>query len=142
EKNVLQLQTDEGLTLSFQKGDDRCMEELITRHKDRIFTSIYMLVKDQYLAEDIFQDTFLKIICNIRKGHYAEQGKFLPWAIRMAHNLCMDHFRKIKSNAPATLCNGQDLTPFLSHRNENPVLHLEAHQTELSVKQLIHTLPV
>src|SRR5690606_32003493 len=106
------------------------------------FTSIYMLVKDQYLAEDIFQDTFLKIICNIRKGHYAEQGKFLPWAIRMAHNLCMDHFRKIKSNAPATLCNGQDLTPFLSHRNENPVLHLEAHQTELSVKQLIHTLPV
>src|SRR5690606_33609636 len=106
------------------------------------FTSIYMLVKDQYLAEDIFQDTFLKIICNIRKGHYAEQGKFLPWAIRMAHNLCMDHFRKIKSNAPATLCNGQDLTPLLSHRNENPVLHLEAHQTELSVKQLIHTLPV
>jgi RNA polymerase sigma factor (sigma-70 family) len=66
------------------------------RHKDKILTSINMLVKDRYLAEDLFQDLFIKIIDMLCKNNYNEEGKFLPWAIRIAHNLCVDHTRKVK----------------------------------------------
>ena len=75
--------SDAQLAEAFNNGQERALEVLINRHKDRIYTSVYMLVKDRYLAEDIFQDNFLKIIKTIKSGRYAEQGKFLPWAMRV-----------------------------------------------------------
>src|SRR5204863_9055933 len=94
-------------------GNEQTLEVLIHRYKDKIYTSIYMLVKDKYIAEDIFQDAFLKMIRTLRDGRYSEQGKFLPWAICVAHNLCMDHFRKVKQKIPVTLADGRDIMELL-----------------------------
>ncbi|NCW88932.1 MAG: RNA polymerase subunit sigma-24, partial [Chitinophagia bacterium] len=80
----------------FCDGNQQAMETLVLRHKDKLYTSIFFLVKDKYLAEDIFQDVFIKIIDTVRAGRYTEEGKFLPWAMRIAHNCCVDHFRKVK----------------------------------------------
>src|SRR5215210_7760986 len=88
--------TDIQLINSFQEGNNKALEVLVNRHKDKIFTSIHILVKDKYLAEDLFQDVFIKIIDTLRKNSYNEEGKFLPWAMRIAHNLCIDHLRKVK----------------------------------------------
>lgn len=88
--------SDQSLVKQYVQGNETCLEMLITRHKDRIFTTIILIVKDQYIAEDLFQETFIKIIRNLKKGKYNEEGKFLPWAMRIAHNLAIDHFRKIK----------------------------------------------
>lgn len=90
------LMDDKDLVSLYQTGDQRAITELIHRYKQRIFTSIFFLVKNRELAEDLFQETFIKIISSLRKKHYNEQGKFLPWALRIAHNLVIDHFRKEK----------------------------------------------
>jgi RNA polymerase sigma factor (sigma-70 family) len=88
--------TDTQLILNFQQGDCNALETLISRYKDKLFSSILFLVKDKFLAEDLFQETFLRIIDTLRSHRYNEEGKFLPWAMRIAHNLCVDHFRKVK----------------------------------------------
>ena len=98
--------TDQQLIHLFMDGDAEALETIFTRHKDKIFTSIVLLVKDRYLAEDIFQDVFIRVIDTVRNGRYTEEGKFLPWAMRIAHNLCVDHFRKVK-RAP-TVRSGED----------------------------------
>jgi RNA polymerase sigma-70 factor (ECF subfamily) len=90
------LQTDNELVHAFQQGENKALEILVLKYKDRIFTSIKLLVKDTYLAEDLFQEAFIKIIDTLRANRYNEEGKFLPWALRIAHNLCIDHLRKLK----------------------------------------------
>jgi len=90
------LMDDKDLVSLYQTGDQAAITELITRYKQRIFSAIFFLVKNRELAEDLFQETFIKIINSLRKNHYNEQGKFLPWALRIAHNLVIDHFRKEK----------------------------------------------
>src|ERR1700740_2164003 len=96
----LSQQSDAELIHAYCNGLESALEVLINRYKDKIYTSVYMLCKDKYMAEDIFQDAFLKMIRTIKEGRYAEQGKFLPWAIRVAHNLCMDYFRKSRQQIP------------------------------------------
>ena len=98
--------TDQQLIHLFMDGDAEALESLIHRHKDKIYTSIFLLVKDKYLAEDIFQDVFIRVIDTVRSGRYTEEGKFLPWAMRIAHNLCVDHFRKVKRTP--TVRNSED----------------------------------
>lgn len=88
--------SDQELIRSYLEGKDSSFEILLTRYKDRIFSYLMSLVKDRKIAEDIFQDAFFKIIRTLKKGSYNEEGKFLPWAMRIAHNLAIDHFRKIK----------------------------------------------
>ncbi len=88
--------TDNQLVKTFQEGSNSALEVLVNRHKDKIFTSISIIIKDKYLAEDLFQEVFIKIIDNLRARRYNEEGKFLPWAMRIAHNLCVDLFRKVK----------------------------------------------
>jgi RNA polymerase sigma factor (sigma-70 family) len=133
-------QTDAELVQLFARGDERALEVLINRHKDKIYTSVYMLVKDKYLAEDIFQDTFLKIIRTIREGRYTEQGKFLPWAVRVAHNLCMDYFRKVKVQVPVVFTDGSDIASLFSGYLSGAE-KMEKQETEKSVRQLIESLP-
>ena len=90
------LASDFQLVQEFKDGNNKALEFLIWRYKEKVFSSILFLVKDKYLAEDLFQDTFIKIIDTIRDGSYNEEGKFLSYAIRVAHNICIDHFRKVK----------------------------------------------
>jgi RNA polymerase sigma factor (sigma-70 family) len=92
----IQEASDNQLITSFLSGDESCLEQLIRRHQKKVFTSILILVKDKELAEDLFQDTFIKVINTLRSGHYQEEGKFLPWVTRIAHNLVIDYFRKNK----------------------------------------------
>src|SRR6201747_2381149 len=101
--------TDHELIHQFRDGDLYALEALIIRHKDKLYTSILFLVKDKYLAEDIFQDVLIKIIDTIRGGRYTEEGKFLPWAMRIAHNLCVDHFRKIKRSPSIKTSDDRDI---------------------------------
>ena len=85
---------DKILIRKFLKGDYSSFELLFNRHKDRVFAFIMSKVKDRELTEDIFQDTFIKVVSSLQKGKYNEEGKFLPWMMRIAHNLIIDHFRK------------------------------------------------
>ncbi|MFA8433476.1 MAG: RNA polymerase sigma factor [Marinifilaceae bacterium] len=88
--------TDYDLVKLFVSGEQRGIETLINRHKDRVYTYIYLIVKNHQLAEDIFQDTFIKVIRSLRRGKYRDNGKFLSWVLRIAHNLIIDYFRREK----------------------------------------------
>jgi len=85
---------DRDLVSAYIKGDEKAFETLLLRHKDKVYRFINMKVRDGALAEDIFQDTFIKVVRTLKAGSYNEEGKFLPWAMRIAHNLVIDHFRK------------------------------------------------
>ena len=82
------------LVTAYIKGDEKAFEALLIRHKDKIYRFINMKVRDGALAQDIFQDAFIKIVNTLKAGNYNEEGKFLPWAMRIAHNLVIDYFRK------------------------------------------------
>ena len=88
--------TDGQLLSQYKAGNEEAFAVLLERHKDRVFTTIYVIVKDRYQAEDLMQDVFIKVINVIKKGKYNEEGKFLPWILRIAHNLAIDYFRKSK----------------------------------------------
>ena len=91
--NLLISMSDQQLVQLYISGNAEALSILIMRYKDKIYTSINLLVKDKYLAEDIFQDVFIKVIDTLRGGRYTDEGKFLPWVMRIAHNFCVDHFR-------------------------------------------------
>lgn len=132
---------DNSLILQYQKGNESALEVLINRHKTKIFTSIYFLVKNQALAEDIFQDTFIKVIDTLRSGRYQEEGKFLPWVMRIAHNLCIDHFRRNKRMPAIKTSEGVDIFKFLKFAEENTEDKIVRDETHDKVRKLIETLP-
>ena len=88
--------SDYELIQRFIKGEQSCFEQLIHRHKNKVFTYISLYIRDQALAEDLFQDTFMKVIQSVMAGKYQDNGKFISWVMRIAHNLIIDHFRRIK----------------------------------------------
>lgn len=92
-KNVL---NDSDLVLAYKNGNEEAFRTLVERHKSRIYTAVYLIVKDSEIAEDLLQDAFVKAINTIQSGRYNEEGKFLPWILRIAHNLAIDYFRKQK----------------------------------------------
>jgi len=85
---------DQELVSLYMQGEEQAFEVLLLRHKDKMYRTIYSKVRDRELAEDIFQETFVKIIRTLKMGNYNEEGKFLPWAMRISQNLVIDHFRK------------------------------------------------
>ena len=133
--------TDNQLVRSFQEGNNNALEVLVNRHKDKIFSSISILVKDKYLAEDLFQDVFIKIIDTLRKNKYNEEGKFLPWAIRIAHNLCVDHFRKVKRTPTITTSDDRDIFDVINVQADSADRGLIKSQSHNSVRQLLDLLP-
>lgn len=133
--------SDEQLISLFQKGNSTALEELVYRHKDKIYTSIVLLVKDSFLAEDIFQDTFIKIIDTIRAERYTEKGKFLPWAMRIAHNLCVDHFRKIKRTPIVRTSDDKDIFNVLSFSESSAEEKLITRQSHDRVRRMLDLLP-
>jgi RNA polymerase sigma factor (sigma-70 family) len=136
-----QIKTDQQLVHLYMKGKEVALTELINRHKSRIYTSIYLLVKDEYLAEDIFQDTFIKVIKTLKAGRYNEEGKFLPWVLRIGHNLVIDHFRKQKRAPVITNSDGFDIFDVLGIFDESIEDKMVKEQTYNDLKALIHLLP-
>jgi RNA polymerase sigma factor (sigma-70 family) len=88
--------SDYELIQRFIKGEQSCFDQLINRHKNKVFAYISLYIRDQALAEDLFQDTFMKVIQSVKAGKYQDNGKFISWVMRIAHNLIIDHFRRIK----------------------------------------------
>lgn len=132
---------DEQLITLFKKGHSSALEELVYRHKDKLYTSIVLLVKDSFLAEDIFQDTFIKIIDTIRAERYTEKGKFLPWAMRIAHNLCVDHFRKIKRTPVIKTSDDKDIFNVLGFSEPSAEEKMMTRQSHDSVRRMLDMLP-
>ncbi|AXY77722.1 MAG: sigma-70 family RNA polymerase sigma factor [Niastella sp.] len=139
--NLLRKKTDHELIQDFQDGDLYALETLVLRHKDKMYTSILFLVKDKYLAEDIFQDVLIKIIDTIRGGRYTEEGKFLPWAMRIAHNLCVDHFRKVKRTPSIRTSDDRDIFEVINFTEEGADMKMMKKQSHDRVRQMLDLLP-
>lgn len=137
----IQLESDQDLIHQYILGQESCLEELIRRYKSKVYTSIYLLVKDTYLAEDIFQDTFIKVINTLKAGKYNEEGKFLPWVMRIAHNLVIDYFRREKRTPVVTNVDGFDIFEVLQFNDESMEDKMVREQTHTDLKRLIHLLP-
>lgn len=133
--------SDQELIHLYLNGNEACLETLIKRHQKSIYTAIYLLVRDRALAEDIFQETFIKIIHTLRKGNYNEEGKFLPWAARIARNLAIDYIRKMKRDVTITDSAGNDIFSYLRIAEESKEDIIMRQQSEHKVKQLVKQLP-
>jgi RNA polymerase sigma factor (sigma-70 family) len=133
--------SDTELIRAFQEGDTASFETLIYRYKDKIFSSILFFVKDSYLAEDLFQDVFIKIIDTLKNKRYTEEGKFLPWALRISHNLCVDYFRKVKRSPAIRTSDNQDIFEVLQIVEEGPDSKLMQGQSHERVRKMLDLLP-
>jgi RNA polymerase sigma factor (sigma-70 family) len=132
--------TDATLVSHYIKGDEYALEVLIKRHKQKIYSFIYSKVYDKDVAEDIFQDTFIKVIRTLKKGNYNEEGKFLPWVMRISHNLVIDYFRK--SNRLPKFDSGEfSIFSVLSDTSLNAENSIIKEQVELDVRRLVDELP-
>jgi RNA polymerase sigma-70 factor (ECF subfamily) len=124
--------SDSELLSQYQRGNEEAFAELLNRHKDRVFTTIYLIVKDHYLAEDLMQEVFIKAINTIKSGKYNDEGKFLPWILRIGHNLAIDQFRKNKRYPTIVMEDGSNVFNTLDFSEES----IE----ELQIKQDTHDL--
>ncbi len=140
-KNLTAL-PNEQLIAFFIKGNVQAMDVLVNRHKDRIFASIYLMVNDKYLAEDIFQEVFIRIIEILRAGKYNEESKFEYWALRIGHNLCVDHFRKVKSKPVIRNSEGVDIFDLLIFAEPNAEDKWMKIETNENIMKLVCQLPV
>ncbi len=132
---------DSTLVSNYIQGNEAALEILIKRHQQRLFSFIYSKVKDKDITEDIFQDTFIKVIRTLKKGNYNEEGKFLPWVVRISHNLIIDHFRK--SNRMPTFRNTDEFDIFsvLGDGVLNAEKKLIKEQIHSDVRELVNELP-
>jgi len=134
--------SDNSLVMQFVDGDQKAIEILIARHKKRVFTYILLIVKNHHLAEDIFQDTFIKVIRSLKSGKYTENGKFISWVLRISHNLIIDHFRKEKLlNTTSNDDTNIDLFNSPKYSEENIEDKLVYEQITSDVRLLIEELP-
>ncbi len=136
---------DRDLISLYIGGNEKAFEVLLLRHKDKIFRYIYLKVRDRALADDIFQEAFVKIINTLKLGTYNEEGKFLPWAMRISHNLVIDHFRrnsKVKMISESTSTK-EDFNIFsiLSQEEKNVEQRMTYDELESQMVQLIEFLP-
>ena len=139
--NSLNNLSEKELVQLYLNGNVDALSTLISRYKDRIYTAIYLLVKDKYMAEDLFQDVFIRIIDTLKAKGYSNEGKFLPWALRIAHNLCVDHFRKIKRTPFITTSDDRDIFEVLNFSEPNAETRLIQSQRHERVRKMIDLLP-
>ena len=139
--NKLSEPTDAFLVNEYISGSEIALEKLINRHKLRIFNFIKAKVLDRDTAEDIFQDTFIKVIKTLKSGVYNEEGKFLPWVMRISHNLVIDFFRK--NNRIPTIENNDeyDVFKFISDTTPNVEMTLFQDQIISDLQKLVQELP-
>ncbi|HZH70568.1 MAG TPA: sigma-70 family RNA polymerase sigma factor [Flavobacteriaceae bacterium] len=133
--------SDALLVNAYINGNEKALSQLIERHKQRLYSFRYSKVLDRDVTEDIFQDTFIKVINTLKKGNYNEEGKFLPWVMRIAHNLIIDHFRK--NTRMPKFENNDDFNIFsvLSDNELNIEKRMIKSQVEEDVQKLILELP-
>ncbi|TKG96523.1 sigma-70 family RNA polymerase sigma factor [Puteibacter caeruleilacunae] len=134
--------SDNTLVELFMHGDHSALERLIARHKNRIYTYILLIVRNQHLAEDIFQDTFVKVIRSLRLGNYVENGRFISWVLRIAHNLIIDHYRK-ERNMNLLSNDDTEIDLFNSAKFSDKTIEqlMVSDQISKEVKMLIRELP-
>jgi len=133
--------SDSQLVSLYQTGNEEAFEMLLHRHKSRIYTAIYMIVKDRYEAQDLLQDTFIKAINTIKGGRYNEEGKFLPWISRIAHNLAIDHFRRSKRYPEVVLEDGSRVFDSMQFSEESYESKQLLRDTKSRVRELVKELP-
>lgn len=137
-----QIKDDQELVLDYINGNESSIELLINRHRSKVFSYILQMVKDQTIAEDIFQDAFIKVIKTLKGGKYTEEGKFLPWVMRISHNLIIDHFRKAK-RMPSFETNDEEFDIFdvIKIPDNSAEDNLIRQQINEEVRKLIEQLP-
>lgn len=133
--------SDNELIRAFQDGDANAVEVLINRYKDKVFSSLLFYVKDNYLAEDLFQDVFIKIIDTLQNKRYTEEGKFLPWALRIARNLCLDYFRKVKRTPTIKTSDHNDIFEVVHLSEDAPDTKMMQGQSHERVRRMLDLLP-
>ena len=133
---------DQELVQAYIKGDHSAIEVLINRHRSKVYTYILLTIKNQQLAEDLFQETFIKVIQSLRGGKYKDNGKFLSWVIRIAHNLVIDHFRKEKQmNSISNDDSEVDLFNSKKLSDDNIEELIINSQIKSEIRSLINELP-
>lgn len=132
---------DKDLVQSYIDGNDWSLEILIRHHKERVYTYILLMVKDRELAEDLFQDTFFKVVQKLKSGKYNEEGKFIAWVLRIAHNLIIDFFRESKKIPCVEKSEEYDFFSTLNVFEDNVEDKIIREQTHSEVRRLIELLP-
>jgi len=133
--------SDHELIDLYLKGHEQSFEELLERHKNKIYTSIYLFVKNEDLANDIFQEVFIKIIDTLRKGRYNHEGKFVQWALRIAYNMCVDYFRKDKRRPMVSSTDTFDIFDILPVSDPGTEDAIMRSQTHEHIRKIIDSLP-
>lgn len=135
--------SDQELISGFIDGESRHFEVLMNRYKDRVYTYIYLTVKDRAIAEDIFQDTFIKVIHSLKKGNYSHDNKFVSWVMRIAHNLAIDYFRKKKQLQTVPNKNEDGIDIFNNQRFSESTIEDKIVKDQITdtVRMLINELP-
>ena len=137
----MQQMSDQELIRTYISGNQSAFEVLLKRHKDQIFTKIFLMVKDRDIANDVFQDTCIKVVQTLQRGKYNEEGKFLPWVLRIAHNLVIDHFRR-SNKMPAVRSDGEnDVFATIGRDELNAEDQMVRDQIMGEVKGLLKHLP-
>ena len=139
---TLRRTTDEQLVVSYSEGNNQAFDILLSRYENRLFSYIYFIVRNNELAEDIFQDTFVKAITTIRQGRYTENGKFPAWITRIAHNLIIDYFRQEKNeNVVSNDDSGVDLLNNINLSERTIESEIIEGQIKDDVRELVKLLP-
>ena len=134
--------SDSELIRAYRGGDEQAFEILLTRHQERVYTKINFIVRDSELANDLFQDTFIKVVRLLKEGKYVEEGKFLPWILRIAHNMSIDHFRRNKKMRMVRSRDEMDVFATIDTGDSHIEDLLVEGQIHSDVRRLIDQLPI
>ena len=132
---------DQELVLCYLQGDERAFEILLHRHKRKVWSHIYLMVRDRQATEDLFQEVFIKVVHTLKAGKYNEEGKFLPWVMRIAHNLVIDHFRRNKKMPLLRSNDEHDVFATIAQPDRNVEQRMVNVQIDEDVRKLIEHLP-
>jgi len=137
-----QLGPDDGVLISlYRNGNEAAFNLLVDRYQSKVFTTIFLIVKDHDVAEDLLQDVFVKVLHILNSDKYNEEGKFQPWVMRIAHNMAIDHFRKAKRYPTILLEDGSNLLNSLSFAEDSSEEQRIKDETHAWVRNLIDELP-
>lgn len=132
---------DQELVHAYLEGNEKAFELLLSRHKRKVWSHIYLLVRDRELTEDLFQEAFIKVVHTLKTGKYNEEGKFLPWVMRIAHNLVIDHFRRTKKMPLVRSNEDHDVFATVAQPGKNVEQQIVNLQVDDDVRKLIDHLP-
>ena len=133
--------TDRELIRAYRNGEDRAFETLLNRHQQGVFTKIHFVVRDEEIANDLFQDVWIKVVQILKTGRYVEEGKFGPWVMRIAHNAAIDHFRRNRKRRMVRPTDEFDIFETLSHDAPSVEDRLVEDEIMAELRQLIPALP-